>query len=71
MSALWEYNGLDCCLTRELCTIFEDQLDEMGLRGFYMRHYAEMYEPLLRVMRYGVRVNVKEQKAWAKRLVES
>ena len=70
MSALWEYNGLDCCLTRELCGILESKLDEGGLRKFYTKHYTEMFEPLLRVMRYGVRVNVKEQKKWAKRLVE-
>ena len=70
MSALWEYNGLDCCLTRELCDILEQKLDSQGSRLFYYRHYTEMYEPLLRVMRYGVRVNVKEQKVWAKRLVE-
>lgn len=70
MSALWEYNGLDCCLTRELCGILEQKLDEGGLRKFYTKHYTEMFEPLLRVMRYGVKVNVKEQKKWAKRLVE-
>ena len=68
MSALWEYNGLDCCLTRELCTVLESELDSTGTRGFYIRHYAEMYESLLQVMRYGVRVNVKAQKQWAKKL---
>ena len=71
LSALWTYNGLDCCLTRELCDVLERKLADSGQTSFYLRHYAELYEPLLRVMRYGIRVDVKEQKAWTKRLVEN
>lgn len=69
LSALWVYNGLDCCVTRELCDVLEQELRNRGLWKFYVRHYATMYEPLLRLMRHGVSVDVKRQKNWSAKLV--
>ena len=62
LNALWTYNGLDCCITRELSDVLEQKLRDRGMWNFYIRHYQEMYEPLLRMMRHGVNVNVKKQK---------
>ena len=69
LSALWVYNGIDCCVTRELSDVLEAELRSRGMWRFYMRHYATMYEPLLRLMRHGVAVDVKRQKNWAAKLV--
>ena len=70
LSALWTYNGLDCCITHEISDILERELRSRGMWQFYMRHYATMLEPLVRVMRHGVNVDVKRQKAWAVKLVK-
>ena len=69
LSALWTYNGLDCCITHEICDVLEQELQSRGLWPFYHRHYTTMFEPLLRVMRHGVNVDVKRQKAWAAKLI--
>ncbi len=69
LSALWTYNGLDCCITRELCDILERKLVSRGSMAFYLRHYAEMYNPLLHLMRHGVRVDSKKQKNWSSKLL--
>lgn len=69
LSALWTYNGLDCCITREICDVLRKELEERGMWPFYSRHYAEIFTPLLYLMRHGVSVNVKKQKAWAAKLI--
>ncbi len=68
LDALFVYNGLDCCYTRELDDILEATLREEGMWDFYVRHYAMMFEPLLRTMRHGIRTDVERQKEYAKRL---
>lgn len=65
MQALWTYNGLDCCVTAELQPILERELIKEGLLDFYLHHYAAMFEPLIRMSRHGVRVDIQAQKAWA------
>jgi len=39
-----------------------------GMWDFYIQHYAMMFEPLLKTMRHGIRVDVEQQKAFAKTL---
>lgn len=68
LDALFVYNGLDCCYTRELDDILEAMLRAEGMWDFYFQHYAMMFEPLLRTMRHGIRVDVEKQKAYAKTL---
>ncbi len=67
-TALWVYNGLDCCYTRELVDILEAELIREGMLEFYFRHYVSMFEPLLRTMRHGFRVDIEAQKIAAKQL---
>ena len=66
--ALWVYNGLDCCVPLELLVVFKEKLESLGMMDFYFMHYQQMIEPLLRMMRHGVRVDKKRQKSWAKKL---
>ena len=68
LDALFVYNGLDCCYTRELDDILEAWLRKEGMWDFYVQHYAMMFEPLLRTMRHGIRIDVDKQKEYAKRL---
>jgi len=68
LDALFVYNGLDCCYTYELDDILSAQLQAEGMWDFYVRHYGMMFEPLLRTMRHGIRVDVPKQKAFAKTL---
>lgn len=68
VEALWVYNGLDVCYTRELADILEVELHKEGMWDFYVQHYQMMYEPLVRSMRYGIRVDVEAQKKAAKEL---
>ena len=67
-NSLWTYNGLDCCYTRELVDYLEKELIDLGMLDFYFRHYQAMFEPLLKTMRHGFRVDVDAQKAARKRL---
>ena len=66
---LWEYNGLDNTVTREVFDVLYGKLTEKGLLDFYIRHYAEMLPILLDVMRHGVRVDTQKQKRRAGQLL--
>lgn len=66
LDSLYVYNGLDCCYTRELVDLLEAELVREGMRDFYLTHYARMFEPLVRTMRHGIRVDVQKQKSAAK-----
>lgn len=68
LDSLYVYNGLDVCYTNELDPILEAELRKEGMWDFYLQHYAAMFEPLLRTMRHGMRVDVPEQKKKAKEL---
>ena len=68
LDALFVYNGLDCCYTRELDDILEAWLRKEDMWDFYVQHYAMMFEPLLRTMRHGIRIDVDKQKEYARRL---
>jgi len=66
LAAFYTYNGKDCCVTRELFNVYYQRLLEEVRRTsygvidgveFYLRHYAELYQPLLGLMRAGVRVD--------------
>lgn len=66
--ALHVYNGLDCCATREIWPALEKRLVDLNIYDFYMKHYAAMLEPLLRIMKHGTRVDTEGQKRWAKQV---
>jgi DNA polymerase len=68
LEALWVYNGLDCCYTRELLDCIYGDLYQQGLVDFYFRHYQALLDPLLRTSLHGFRVDKKAQKSWAKQL---
>jgi len=69
MAALYHYNGLDCCLPVEIVRKQLVELNRRGLIGFYLKHYAEMFEPMLDMMLQGIRVNVPKQKEFAKAIL--
>lgn len=60
--AFLNYNGKDCCVTRELFEVYLTRLQaEQRKPGtaldFYLAHYADLYEPLLALTRHGMRVD--------------
>ena len=68
LDALWVYNGLDCCLTYEIWQRLYEELVREGMVEFYLKHYAGLLGPLLRMMWHGVRVDKKRQKDWGEKL---
>lgn len=55
--AFYVYNGKDVCVTHELWGVFHSTLQDRGLLKFYERHYQHMFEPLVRTMLHGIRVD--------------
>ncbi|MCP4648284.1 MAG: hypothetical protein GY852_11245, partial [bacterium] len=41
LEALWVYNGLDCCYTRELVDILYKELSDENMVEFYFKHYQK------------------------------
>jgi len=68
LDALYTYNGMDCCYTRELLDHLHAELVDRGMLEFYHQHYQEMFQPVLDVMLHGVAVDTEAQKEWHKRL---
>ena len=79
MAAFYTYNGKDCCVTRELIGGYYQRLlaerrttsagDCLAL-DFYLRHYAEVFRPLLELMGAGVRVDSAQRARRYAELVE-
>jgi DNA polymerase I-like protein with 3'-5' exonuclease and polymerase domains len=66
MAAFYAYNGKDCCVTWELINVYYQRLlherrvtsaGEIDGIEFYLKHYAEIYRPLLDLTRAGLRVD--------------
>lgn len=57
MDKLYVYNGLDVTVTWEIFEALKSELEETGMLGFYHRHYAGLFEPLLSLMRTGICVH--------------
>jgi DNA polymerase len=55
---LQEYNARDACVTHEVCDALYRQLEAEEMLEFYDRHYRALYEPNLRTMLHGVRLDV-------------
>ena len=68
LDALWTYNGMDCCYTRELLDHLHAELVSRNMLEFYFTHYAELFDAVLEIMVHGVKVDTAEQKEWHKRL---
>lgn len=58
---LWEYNGFDCCYTREIFDRIQGELEGRGSLDFYFRHYSRFFSHLLSTMLHGVRVDTTAQ----------
>ena len=54
IEALWVYNGIDACVTRELFNVYYQRIVDAGLLQFYMNHYADMIQPLTKTMLNGI-----------------
>jgi uracil-DNA glycosylase len=65
LDALWVYNGLDCCITRELYIPLLRHLEQVDMVQFYLEHYAEMIPVLLKTSLHGMKVDIEAQKEWA------
>lgn len=57
LERLYQYNALDCVHTYELFEKFFDLLLEDNMMQFYLRHYADMHGPLMRLSQGGILVN--------------
>lgn len=68
--ALHHYNGMDCVATYRVWERLRGELRAEGMEGFYLRHYAEMFGPLLDTMCWGIRVDRAECKRLAKGMLE-
>lgn len=63
--ALWSYNGVDCCVTLEIFQALYATLKAQGRLRFYLRHYADLYEPLLSTSLHGIRIDeAKRAQRW-------
>ena len=62
MDRLYVYNGLDVTVTYEIFCRLYDMLEERNMLKFYLKHYANMMEPLLRMTLNGVIVDLEEMK---------
>ena len=67
-NALQVYNGLDCTVTYEVWEKLRGHEDFK--EEFYHKHYQELFQPLLKMMRHGVRVDWEKQREWAKTLMK-
>lgn len=59
---LWHYNGIDACVTHELADLYAQRLAVDGRLAFYFRHYQALFEPILRMMRQGLRLDDQERR---------
>lgn len=57
---LWVYNGLDCCVTHEVCDVLLPQLDNLT-GGIYAQNRA-LQGPVLEINLRGVRIDESERK---------
>ena len=55
--SLWEYNGIDVVVTRELYDVYTARLAQQGRTQFYLDHYAAILEPLHDLQLHGIRVD--------------
>ena len=53
----WTYNGIDVAVTRELADTYAQRLSTTGQMAFYRQHAQALFDPLLTLMRQGVRVD--------------
>lgn len=60
-SAFLTYNGLDCCVTRELYNVYKQRLRDCGKWEFYLQHYAGLLEPLHYLQLRGIRVDNRQR----------
>jgi len=56
-AAFLDYNGKDCCVTRELYDVYHLRLSDRSLVEKYLAYYAALFEPLLAIMRHGFNVD--------------
>lgn len=63
LAAFYTYNGKDAAVGRELVDAHLDALQQHGQYEFYWNHYVQLFEPIMDLMRRGVRVDPVERTA--------
>lgn len=72
VEALWQYNGVDACVTRELFDVYYEKLVQSNKLEFYQRHYAALFQPLLDLSLHGIRVDeIKRRKLLTRLLCDT
>lgn len=66
--ALWTYCGIDNTVQRELGRVLSHRLHRENLTKFYRENYVALFDPLLRVMLQGVRVDERSRASTYMRL---
>lgn len=54
---LYLYNCKDAMVTRELLPILKEALERHGLMKFFLAHYQRLFQPLLKMMLGGIRID--------------
>jgi uracil-DNA glycosylase family 4 len=54
---LLTYNGMDCCVSRELLSYVHEDLVKEGLLDYYLSNVQPLFKPLLDISLHGIRVN--------------
>lgn len=52
------YNLHDCCVTWRLWETLKAKLEAAGRLGYYLDNHAVLFDPLFRIMRHGVRLDI-------------
>lgn len=70
LAAFYTYNGKDAAVGRELVDRHFEELDARGQSTFYWERYVTLYEPLMDLMRRGIRVDLTKRRTCARELHE-
>lgn len=68
LAAFYTYNGKDAAVGRELVDRHLEQLQKIGQQEFYWHHYAQLFAPLMDLMRRGIRVDLDVRRQHAQAL---
>lgn len=60
-NAFQTYNGKDCVVEYDIGSKLAERVYDMGRLPFYVRHYRNLFQPLLDISLGGIRVDVEQQ----------
>ncbi len=58
---LWKYNALDCVVTWECAMKIKEDMHEFGTKEFYFKHSHKLIEPLIKMQRRGVKIDIEKR----------